>query len=157
MAEEPPWGWRRGWPVGRLTGWLCLAAALAGLPWSFVNQALLRLTGCAVLATLGLGLAAERLLRRSPVTDGVGALAGIVVAPLAHLGMMVVYAVWAVPAGRFDSAEEAVAAIFGTTVLSLLYWGWATVPLGGLAGWVAGRGVMRQQARGYAAAVGATP
>lgn len=164
MAEEPPWGWRRGWPVGGLTGWLGGAAALAGAPWTFAGEALrsageaLRsLAGCAVVATLLLGLTAERVLARAPVTDGVGALAGIVVALLAHLGMMLVYAVWAVPAGEYDSVGEFAVGTFGTTVLSLMWWGWVTLPLGGVAGWTAGQVVMHQHFRRATAPAGTNP
>ena len=147
MVEEPPWGWRIGWPIGWLAGCLGLAAALAGLPWTFAGGPFRVMALSAVVATVLLGLAAERVLARAPVTDGVGALAGIAVALLAHPGMALVFAAVLAPGGEFDSAGDLAAGVFGVTVLSLLYWGWVTVPLGGLAGWAAGALVLRHQAR----------
>lgn len=147
MAAEPPWGWRRGWPVGGLTGWLGAAAALAGLPWALGNDGMPVFAGCAGVATLLLGLAAERVLARAPVTGRVGALAGIVVALLAHPGMMLVYTVGAVPAGEYADLGEFTAGTFGMTMVTLVWWGWVTLPLGALAGWIAGQVVSHQHFR----------
>lgn len=142
--EAPPWGWRIGWPTGSLAGALCVAAAVAGLPVSFLAPGL---AACAVAAALVLGLVAERVLRRAPVTDGVGALAGIVVALLAHPAMALVYAAVVAPTGEFDNLGELTEVLVGVPALTLLYWGWVTLPVGGLGGWVAGKLVMRRWAR----------
>ncbi len=48
--------------------------------------------------------------------------------------------------GQFDNAGEFTEVLVGLPLVSLLYWGWVTLPIGGLGGWVAGRLVMRRWA-----------
>lgn len=155
--DAPSFGWRIGWPTGSLAGCLGVAAAVAGLPWAFVGDDLRGLAASAVVAAVLLGLLAERVLARSPVTDGVGALAGIVVAALAHPGMALLFSAVQAPTGEIRSAGEFAVGVFGATLLTLLYWGWVTLPLGGLGGFVAGRVVMRRWARQHQPATPAHP
>jgi hypothetical protein len=152
MAQEWPSGWRTGRPIGWLAACLCVAAGLAGLPWIFHDRVFLGLAASAVVATLVLGLAAERALGRAPVRGGVGALAGIVVALSAHFGMALIYVTAAAMTGASASGRSVPGGVLDLTGLSLLVWGEVTVPLGAVAGVIAGGQIRLRHQRTAAAA-----
>ena len=132
----------RGW----LTGPLC-AAALASLPWAWLapGAAAFGLLAVCGVAALGLAFEAPIRRRRDEITPGLGALAGFLVALLAHPSVVLVWAAIGQGDGG-DGIDEVVAGLLVGTGFTLLVWGWVTLPAGALAGWLAGRRVRRRPA-----------
>jgi hypothetical protein len=60
----------------------------------------------------------------------------MVVSVPAHPGMALVDATATATTGGSGEFAET---LLGLPILSLLYWGWVTLPIGGLRGWMAGR------------------
>lgn len=113
---------------------LTVAAAITALPWAFAGGTLVLTAFGAITTALLVSVGFGRVLTASrPSPRLVSAIAaGVLVALLSHLGMALVWVLSDIGQGQF-----AIGDVLALAFVSLLYYGWVTLPAGAIAGGIA--------------------